>query len=447
MTRNMICIGCPMGCELTVEVEDGKAVSVTGNTCGIGKKYAETEVSAPVRTITTTVLSEEGIPVPVKTKEPVPKDRITETVKCIKEASVKLPVDIGDVIIEDTAGTGVQTVATKKVTGPVKMAEITEFTFPSSTGKNTIHAYKCLPEGKPRGVVQIAHGITEYMGRYKGFMSFLADKGFVAVGNDHLGHGRSAETPEELGIFDEKDGWSRVLDDMDKLHDMMKEEYPDIPYIFFGHSMGSFLTRHYIILHPDKPDLAIICGTGHQARPIVMSGLGIAEAAVKMNGPRRKGEKLNDLAFGAYNKGIDNIRTDHDWLTRDTDSVDEYMADPLCGFIPCVSLFRDMLTGVSFITDPANIARMNKELPILFISGWKDPVGEYGAGVKRAFRAFCEAGMKHVHIKLYPNDRHELLNEIDKDDVMNDICGWIDKKLSDKAAGNENSGTDENGSI
>lgn len=443
MTRIMTCIGCPMGCELTVEVEDGKAVSVTGNTCGIGKKYAETEVSAPVRTITTTAMSDEGIPVPVKTKENVPKDKITDVVRCIKNTRVKLPVRIGDIIAENVAGTGVAAVATKNVKGEGRMSQITEFTFPSSTGKNTIHACKCIPEGTPRAVVQIAHGIAEHIGRYEGFMRFLAANGFVAVGNDHLGHGKSAAEPDELGIFAESDGWSHVLEDMDKLHDMMKEEYPDIPYIFFGHSMGSFLTRNYIILHPDKPDLAIICGTGHQTKAAVTAGRGISEAAVKVKGADKEGAVLNNIAFGAYNNGFDDVRTDYDWLTRDPKIVDEYIADPLCGFIPSVSMFRDMMGGIAYITDPANIEKMNKELPVLFIAGWKDPVGENGTGVKRAFRAFCEAGMKHVHIKLYPNDRHELLNELDKDDVMNDILEWIDSKLSGKPTEGENEDTNE----
>ena len=189
---------------------------------------------------------------------------------------------------------------------------------------------------------------------------------------------------------------------MDKLHDIMKEEYPDIPYIFFGHSMGSFLTRTYLIRYPDKPDLAILCGTGHQAKAAVIAGLTLAETAVKTQGARTVGEKLNAVAFGSYNKGYDEVRTDYDWISSDPDAVDKYIADPDCGAVATVGLFRDMMGGIKFITDPANIAKMNKELPVLFISGWADPVGENGKGVKRAYKAFCEAGMKYVHIKLYP---------------------------------------------
>lgn len=310
------------------------------------------------------------------------------------------------------------------------MSEFKEFTFPSSTGKNTIYARVCVPEGEPRGVVQIAHGIAEHIGRYEGFMRFLADNGFVAVGNDHLGHGKSAAEPSERGIFDEKDGWDRVVDDMDILHDRMSEEYPGIPYIFFGHSMGSFLTRTYLIRHPDKPDLAVICGTGNQPRPLVAAGDLIAEASVKIGGPRKDGDKLNSIAFGSYNKGYEDVRTDFDWISRDPAVVDAYIADPDCGFIPTVSLFRDMMGGIKFMTDPSNLEKMNKDTPVFFIAGWDDPVGENGKGVKRAYKSFLDAGMKHVRIKLYPGARHELLNELNKDEVMHDILDWLLSKLA-----------------
>ena len=194
--------------------------------------------------------------------------------------------------------------------------------------------------------------------------------------------------------------------------------------------MGSFLTRTYLIRYPDKPDLAIICGTGHQLPAVVAAGYTAAAAAVKMNGPRADGTKLSEIAFGSYNKGYDSVRTDYDWISRDEKVVDDYIADPLCGFTAKVGLFRDMMGGIRFITDRENIGKMNKELPVLFISGWKDPVGENGKGVKRAFEAFRDAGMKHVHIKLYPECRHELLNELNKDEIMKDILDWINSKLS-----------------
>ena len=309
------------------------------------------------------------------------------------------------------------------------MPTFSDFTFPSSTGKNTIHARKCVPDGEVRGVVQIAHGIAEYIDRYDPFMSFLAENGFVAVGNDHLGHGKSIAKPEEQGIFAETDGWDYVVADMDKLHDLTAAEYPGVPYIFFGHSMGSFLTRTYLICHPEKPSLAVICGTGHQAKLMVWAGYTIANMQVKSKGPRGDGKQLNDIAFGSYTKGYDEVRTPFDWLNRDPAQVDKYINDPLCGFIAKVSLFRDMMGGIKFIQDPANAAKMNKDTPVLFIAGGADPVGENGKGVDRAYKFFCSAGMKDVTEKIYPGARHEILNELNKDEVMHDVLNWINEKL------------------
>lgn len=309
------------------------------------------------------------------------------------------------------------------------MPDFQEFTFPSSTGKNTIHCLKCVPEGTPRGVVQIEHGIAEHIDRYRDFMSFLADNGFVAVGDDHLGHGKTIEGPSDQGFFAEANGWDYVVRDMDKLHDLMHAQYPELPYVIFGHSMGSFLARTYLIRHPDKYDAAIISGTGHQSPLMVNGGYIMAKLFVKLYGPRAIGTALNDIAFGAYNKGFDNVRTNFDWLSRDNDVVDRYIADPLCGFVAKVSLFRDMMGGIKFITDQKNIDRMNKDKPVYFMSGEADPVGENGKGVNRAYEAFCNAGLRDVMIRLYPGGRHEMLNELNKAEVYQDILNWLNEKL------------------
>ena len=309
------------------------------------------------------------------------------------------------------------------------MGKFEDFYFPSSTGKNTIRARKCIPDGEPRAIVQIAHGIAEHIERYDGFMSFLADNGFVAVGNDHLGHGKSIKKPEEQGIFAENDGWSCVVKDMDRLRDTMHSEYPDLPYIFFGHSMGSFLTRTYIILHPDKYDAAILSGTGHQAKPLVLAGYIAAQLLTKLKGPAADGQMLNDMAFGSYCKRIPEPRTPFDWLSRDPETVDKYIADPLCGFVAKVSLYRDMMAGIKFLTNQKNADRMNKEAPVYFMSGAEDPVGDYGEGVERAYRSFCDAGLHDVSRRLYPGGRHEMLNETNKEQVMADILAWLNEKL------------------
>ena len=309
------------------------------------------------------------------------------------------------------------------------MPSFEDFYFESSTGVNRIHARKCLPDGTPRGVVQIAHGIAEHIRRYDDFMNFLAENGFVAVGNDHLGHGESVESPSELGFFAESEGWDRVVEDMDRLRDLMRRDYPDLPYIFFGHSMGSFLTRTYLIRYPEKYDAAILSGTGHQGKALVLGGCAAASLMVKRNGPRGDGKALNDMAFGSYCSKIANPRTPFDWLSRDEENVDRYMADPLCGFVAKLSLYRDMMVGIRFITSQKNIDRMSKEQPIYFMSGQADPVGDYGKGVEKAYQAFCRAGLHDVTIRLYPDGRHEMLNEINKDRVYGDILNWLNSRI------------------
>ena len=309
------------------------------------------------------------------------------------------------------------------------MPSFQDFYFQSSTGRTSIHALKCVPDGKPRAVVQIAHGIAEHIDRYRPFMEFLADKGFVVAGNDHLGHGKSIRVPEEQGFFAEKDGWWRVVDDMDKLHDIMSNEHPELPYVLFGHSMGSFLTRTYLIKHPDKYDGVILSGTGHQSPALVLGGNAASSVMAKLNGAMGDGAKLDSLAFGTYLNKIENPRTKFDWLSRDSEQVDKYIADPLCGFVGKISLYRDMMQGIKFITDKKNIAQMNKENPVYFMSGDGDPVGDYGKGVERAYKAFCDAGLHDVFMRLYPGGRHEMLNETNKEQVYQDILSWLNEKI------------------
>ena len=309
------------------------------------------------------------------------------------------------------------------------MPEFQDFFFPSSTGCNEIHARICRPDGQPKAVVQIAHGIAEHIDRYEDFMRFLAENSYVAVGNDHLGHGKSAAKQEERGIFADSDGWNYVVEDMKTLRDRVREEYHDIPYIFFGHSMGSFLTRTYLIRYPDQYDAAILSGTGQQSPALINGGYAAAQLLTKLKGPRSSGQALNDMAFGSYCKRIDNPRTPFDWLSRDNETVDKYIADPQCGFVCKTSLYRDMMGGLKFLTSQHSIDRMNKDAPIYFMSGAEDPVGDYGAGVERAYKAFCNAGLTDVMIRLYPGGRHEMLNEINRDEVKQDILNWLNGKM------------------
>lgn len=309
------------------------------------------------------------------------------------------------------------------------MPTFKDFYFNSSTGKNKIHAHMCVPDAEPRAIVQIIHGIAEYIDRYDEFMSFLADNGIIAVGTDHLGHGKSIESEEQTGFFAYDNGWDYAVRDEEVLRLAMHENYPELPIIVFGHSMGSFMARTLLIRYPDAFNAAIISGTGNQGAALVNGGLFMGNLVTGLKGAHHYSKFLNNLAFGSYNKIYDNPKTEYDWLSRDEANVQKYIDDPLCGFIPSCSLFRDMMTGVKFITNKKNLTAMSKDMPVYFMSGDMDPVGECGKGVQKAYNNFLEAGMKDVSIKLYPGGRHEMLNEINKDEVYTDILAWLDSKI------------------
>lgn len=308
------------------------------------------------------------------------------------------------------------------------MVRMSESTFLSSDGKTRIRYREYLPEGEGKAIVQIAHGIAEHIERYDAFARFLSENGYIVVLNDHLGHGASLADPEDLGFFSEERGWINAVEDMRALHDLSCARFPGKPYYLFGHSMGSFLSRTYIIRYQTGLDGVILSGTGHQPRVLIRAGLALGAVEARRKGKRYKSRLLYDAAFGSYNKGIVKLRTNYDWLSRDEAQVDAYANDPLCGWMPSVGMIMDMLGGIDFITRPQNIKKMKKTLPIHFMSGDRDPVGENGKGVIRAYKAFRKAEMKDVTIRFYPGGRHEMLNELNRDEVYDDILTWLGSK-------------------
>lgn len=310
------------------------------------------------------------------------------------------------------------------------MANCKEFYFSSSDGSSRIHAVEWSPEGRqPIGVFQIAHGIAEYAMRYAPFAEFLCEHGFLVVANDHLGHGLSAPGAETL-FFAPHDGWQHAVDDMYTLHCLTKEQHPDLPCFLMGHSMGSFLARTYLIRYPGTVDAAIIMGTGQQSPLLITGGRAVAKAAGKKHGWRAHSPTVENLAFGAYNKPFAPNRTNYDWLSVSDNNVDAYIADPLCGGKVSIGLFYDMLGGLRFIGTQKNVNTMNLATPILFISGDKDPVGDMGRGVRKAFESFRRAGVRDVELKLYEGLRHEILNEDCRAVVYEDILRWLEKHLT-----------------
>ena len=304
-----------------------------------------------------------------------------------------------------------------------------EFTFLSADGKTPIHAVEWLPEGQVRAVLQISHGVSEYILRYEPFAEYLTARGFAVVGHDHLGHGQSVAEGSVRLYFGPKGSWNWVVDDIDQRRNLAKEKFPQVPYFLLGHSMGSFLARTYLIRYPGAVDAAVIMGTGQMSPGIIAGGKAVAAEEARRVGEDQPSSLVDKLAFGAYNKRFAPNRTGFDWLSLNQDNVDRYIADPLCGGNATTGLFREMLGGLSFIAKPENLKRMNLNIPVLFISGEMDPVGDCGKGVKRAYESFRKAGVRDVSIKLYPELRHEILNETCRETVYADILQWLESRV------------------
>ena len=310
------------------------------------------------------------------------------------------------------------------------MEHSTTFRFPSCDGQHQIFARQWLPEGQPKAVVQIVHGISEYIDRYAPVARFLAGHGFAVVGGDHLGHGRTALGPEEYGFFREKDGWHTVAGDVRRLRLLMGEKFPGLPYFILGHSMGSFLARTYLIDWPGTVTGAVISGTGQEAPALVSTGWHMANLVCRTSGPRAHSALVEKMAFGAYNKQFAPNRTSADWISRDEAVVDAYIADPLCDFLPTVGMFRDMMEGLQYIARKDNLKKMDPTTPVLLFSGDSDPVGQNGKGVTKVAGFFKQIGCEDLTVRLYPGGRHEMLNEINREEVFVDLLTWLEGHLS-----------------
>ena len=303
--------------------------------------------------------------------------------------------------------------------------------FFGSHGAGQIHVCRWEPETQPKAVLQIVHGIAEFSERYDEFAQYLTEEGYLVVSEDHMGHGQSVGDGPQ-GYF--TGGWFAAVEDTYRLLQDTRQEFPGIPYVLFGHSMGSFMARTILCKYPDSGiSAAILCGTGWQPQAALPAMIRVVETLCKKTGEENPSPELNRLIFGGYNKRIKNPRTAYDWLTRDDAIVDAYNAHPLCGFIPACGLLRDMMKGIYYIQQPRNLSDMKKHLPVLFIAGQEDPVGAYGKGVEQAAAAFRKAGMVNVTVKLYPACRHEILNELNSQRVFDDISAWLERNLPREA--------------
>ena len=297
-----------------------------------------------------------------------------------------------------------------------------------SCGAGMIHGCRWTPEGEVKAILQIVHGISERIERYDDFAGYLNGLGILVVGEDHMGHGKSVSKESPRGYF--TGGWFKAVQDTYQLMKDTMNEYPDVPYVLFGHSMGSFMARTLLCEYPDSGiAAAIICGTGWQPGAVLTAGKALSKLMCKTGDETQPNNTLQGIVFGGYNKRVEHPRTEKDWLSRDAAVVDAYIADPLCGYVASVGLLRDMLDGIDYIQKPKNLAKMNKQLPVFFIAGGDDPVGAYGKGVQQAADAFQKAGMAYVTTRIYPLCRHEIHNEINKDEVYEDVAQWLKKVL------------------
>ena len=310
------------------------------------------------------------------------------------------------------------------------MTNKTDFTFLSTDGKTQLHGILWEPtEAAPVAVLQIAHGVAEYIDRYDDFARFMNSHGVVVAGHDHLGHGASVTANGTPVYFGDGATWRTVTDDLYALHTILKENYPALPQVLLGHSMGSFLTRSFLIRYPGQVKAAIIMGTGWQGSLTLWAGIALS-SILASKGADKPNALITKLAFGAYNNKIKNARTPSDWLSVDQENVDAYMADPLCGGEMTVGLFREMLRGIRFNQRFSSLDKMDGKTPVLLISGNSDPVGGMGGGVHQTYLEFKRSGVADCTTRLYPELRHEILNEkAHRDEVYHDIWNWMEERL------------------
>ncbi len=301
---------------------------------------------------------------------------------------------------------------------------MTDFSFTADDGAD-IHAVKweCA---SPRAVLQIVHGMAEYVERYDAFARYMNSRGFVVAGENHRGHGKTAGSLENAGYFADENGWEKVVADNLKLGSILRREYPGKPFYVLGHSMGSFITRCIISRYPEGIDKVILSGSGDfSSAQVVLLGL-IAGFQVTFKGARSRAKLLDKLSFSQMNNQFQPGKTGFEWLSRDEDKVQKYVDDPFCGFVCTAGFYRDFAAGVQQIKSLNHLKKIPQDLPVLFYSGSEDPVGGNGAGVKKLHQEYLASGHKRAEIFLNPGGRHESLNETNRRDVYTFLADWLE---------------------
>lgn len=302
-----------------------------------------------------------------------------------------------------------------------------EFYLKSTDGHSDVHGYWWRPEGEVCATLQITHGMMEHIDRYDRFASWLAERGIAVVGHDHLGHGKTGAVTE-LSFFGEKKGNVYLVQDLFRVTKVMKLEYPDVPHFLLGHSMGSFIARRYLTVHGAQLDGVILMGTGSQPFMLVALGKAVAMAVGLVKGKRYRSRFLKMMVLGSYNRAFRPNRTSCDWLSRDEAEVDAFLKDPYCDVSFTCQAYVDFFNILIDLGLKRQFAGIPKDVPLLLISGAQDPVGDFGKGVEKVYRQFIKLGVEEVALKLYPDARHEILNEWNWEEVFRDIFDWMKVK-------------------
>ena len=306
------------------------------------------------------------------------------------------------------------------------------FTFLSNDGKTAVHAVKWAPQtGGYKAILQISHGMVEFIERYSPFAEFLASKGYMVVGHDHIGHGQSVASKNDWGYFCEGNPSDVLIEDMHKLRTLIQEDNPGVPYFMLGHSMGSFMLRKYLSVHDDNLRGAIIMGTGFIPGNMTNLALKLTSVISRIRGSKYRSKLVQSFAFGADYKGFDitGEKPEDSWLTKDVEVVKAYYNEPRCTYMFTVNGYKGLFEAVNFSCNPENAAKISKKLPLFIVSGEQDPVGGMGKGVKEVYDMYKAAGMFDLTYKLYENDRHEILNETDKQMVFEDLLAWMNVRI------------------
>lgn len=304
-----------------------------------------------------------------------------------------------------------------------------EFYLPSSDGVSKLRCIEWAPEDEVRAVVQIAHGMVEHIGRYRAFAAYLTENGIAVIGHDHLGHGKTSR-PEDRGHFADGGGAAFVIRDMRKLTGYGKKRFPGVKLFLLGHSMGSFLTRCYLTVYCDGPDGIILTGTGGQALPLVAAGYALSRLACFLDGERGRSSLLLKLSTGDYNRAFRPNVTKCDWLTRDVAEARKYEQDELCHFRFTNGAYRDFFGIILLTTRREKAGAVRTGIPMLILSGDRDPVGQNTRGVRRVYERYSKTGVRDLTLGFYAGARHEILNETNRGEVYGDILEWIEKRLA-----------------